>query len=83
MVRDFSGGSQSMSERGARDTADKGGVTISFGERYLGSARFQAIYREGMELVEQTARSALNTRRNGARTSPSALGASSAADVTA
>src|SRR5450432_1951882 len=45
-----------MSERGVREAAGKGGVTISFGERYLGSARFQAIYREGMELVESTAR---------------------------
>lgn len=31
------------------------GVTISFGERYLGSERFQAVYREGMRLVEETA----------------------------
>ena len=45
-----------MSERGVRELAGTGGVTISFGERYLGSARFQAIYREGMELVESTAR---------------------------
>ena len=45
-----------MSERGARDMAGQGGMTISFGERYLGSERFQAIYREGMELVESTAR---------------------------
>ena len=45
-----------MSERGAREVAGQGGVTISFGERYLGSERFQAIYREGMELVESTAR---------------------------
>jgi len=45
-----------MSERGVREAAGQGGVTISFGERYLGSARFQAIYREGMELVEMTAK---------------------------
>ena len=45
-----------MSERGAREVAGLGGVTISFGERYLGSERFQAIYRDGMELVEATAR---------------------------
>ncbi len=31
-------------------------MTISFGERYLTSERFQAIYREGMELVESTAK---------------------------
>lgn len=47
---------KNMSERGVREVAGKGGVTISFGERYLGSPRFQAIYREGMELVESTAR---------------------------
>jgi len=29
---------------------------VSFGERYLTSERFQSIYREGMELVEETAR---------------------------
>ena len=45
-----------MSERGVREVTGSGGVTISFGERYLGSERFQAIYREGMELVELTAR---------------------------
>jgi regulator of CtrA degradation len=45
-----------MSERGVREVTGQGGVTISFGERYLGSERFQTIYREGMELVEQTAR---------------------------
>jgi len=45
-----------MSERGVREVAGQSGVTISFGERYLGSPRFQAIYREGMELVELTAR---------------------------
>lgn len=33
-----------------------GGSTVSFGEHYLGSGRFQAIYREGMMLVEETAR---------------------------
>jgi len=47
---------KNMSERGVREVAGEGGVTISFGERYLGSPRFQAIYREGMELVESTAR---------------------------
>lgn len=44
-----------MSERSVRDGSLGGGVTISFGERYLGSERFQTIYREGMELVEATA----------------------------
>jgi regulator of CtrA degradation len=33
-----------------------GEVTVSFGERFFGSDRFQVIYREGMELVEATAR---------------------------
>ncbi len=45
-----------MSERGVRDLAGPGGVMVSFGERYLTSERFQSIYREGMELVEETAR---------------------------
>ena len=45
-----------MSERGVRDVAGSGGVMVSFGERYLTSERFQSIYREGMELVEETAR---------------------------
>ena len=44
-----------MVERSVRDVAESG-VTISFGERYLTSERFQTIYREGMELVEATAK---------------------------
>ncbi len=32
-----------------------GGVTISFGEHFLASDRFDAIFREGMALVERTA----------------------------
>lgn len=60
MTRDVSEielGGPSMSERGGvRELKATDGVTISFGERYLGSERFQAIYREGMELVEATAR---------------------------
>ncbi len=44
-----------MSERGVREEAGSG-VMVSFGERYLTSERFQSIYREGMELVEETAR---------------------------
>jgi len=44
-----------MSERGVRQEAGSG-VMVSFGERYLTSERFQSIYREGMELVEETAR---------------------------
>jgi regulator of CtrA degradation len=44
-----------MSERGVREVAGSG-VMVSFGERYLTSERFQSIYREGMELVEETAR---------------------------
>jgi regulator of CtrA degradation len=43
-----------MSERSVREMT--GGVMVSFGERYLTSERFQSIYREGMELVEETAR---------------------------
>jgi regulator of CtrA degradation len=45
-----------MSERSVRGSASASSVTISFGERYLASDRFQAIYREGMDLVESTAR---------------------------
>ena len=45
-----------MVERSARDETGTGGVTIAFGERYLTSERFQATYREGMELVEATAK---------------------------
>lgn len=45
-----------MVERSARESAGTRGVTISFGERYLTSERFQAIYRDGMELVEATAK---------------------------
>jgi regulator of CtrA degradation len=46
-----------MSKRGeVQGLTAKTGVTISFGERYLGSERFQAVYREGMELVEATAK---------------------------
>jgi regulator of CtrA degradation len=41
---------------GVKDLGHAGGVTISFGERYLGSDRFQSLYREGMDLVERTAR---------------------------
>jgi regulator of CtrA degradation len=45
-----------MSERGnVTGLGNSAGVTISFGERYLGSDHFQAIYREGMRLVEETA----------------------------
>jgi regulator of CtrA degradation len=32
-----------------------GGVTISFGERFAASGQFDAIFREGMALVERTA----------------------------
>ncbi len=45
-----------MSERGVRELTGPRGVMVSFGERYLTSERFQSIYREGMELVEETAR---------------------------
>ena len=43
-----------MSESSSvRDAVE--GLTISFGERYFSSPRFQAVYREGMTLVEATA----------------------------
>jgi regulator of CtrA degradation len=46
-----------MGERSSVGGIERTGeVTVSFGERFFGSERFQAIYREGMELVEATAR---------------------------
>lgn len=37
-----------------RDTSAEASM-ISFGERFFASSRFQAVYREGMSLVEETA----------------------------
>ena len=39
----------------ARDQSRRTGVTISFGERFAASDQFDAIFREGMALVERTA----------------------------
>lgn len=39
----------------ARDETRATGVTISFGERFAASDQFDAIFREGMALVERTA----------------------------
>jgi regulator of CtrA degradation len=39
----------------ARDESRRTGVTISFGERFAASNQFDAIFREGMALVERTA----------------------------
>src|SRR5262245_46244340 len=40
----------------ARDESRRtGGVTVSFGERFAASDQFDAIFREGMALVERTA----------------------------
>jgi regulator of CtrA degradation len=39
----------------ARDGSRRTGVTISFGERFAASDQFDAIFREGMALVERTA----------------------------
>jgi regulator of CtrA degradation len=39
----------------ARDGSHRSGVTISFGERFAASDQFDAIFREGMALVERTA----------------------------
>lgn len=39
----------------ARDGSRRAGVTISFGERFAASDQFDAIFREGMALVERTA----------------------------
>ena len=57
-----------MSERGVRELNSPNGVMVSFGERYLTSERFQSIYREGMELVEQTARYLDGDGRNEGKT---------------
>jgi len=39
----------------ARDGSRRTGITISFGERFAASDQFDAIFREGMALVERTA----------------------------
>ncbi|MEZ5925616.1 MAG: DUF1465 family protein [Hyphomicrobiaceae bacterium] len=44
-----------MSESSSVRESAVEGMTISFGERYFSSARFQLVYREGMALVESTA----------------------------
>jgi regulator of CtrA degradation len=42
--------------RESENAAPKTGVTISFGERFAASDQFDAIFKEGMALVEHTAR---------------------------
>jgi regulator of CtrA degradation len=42
--------------REPESAAPRTGVTISFGERFAASDQFDAIFKEGMALVEQTAR---------------------------
>jgi regulator of CtrA degradation len=42
--------------RETESAAPKAGVTISFGERFAASDQFDAIFKEGMALVEHTAR---------------------------
>jgi regulator of CtrA degradation len=42
--------------RESENTAPTTGVTISFGERFAASDQFDAIFKEGMALVEHTAR---------------------------
>ena len=42
--------------RESESAAPKTGVTISFGERFAASDQFDAIFKEGMALVEHTAR---------------------------
>jgi regulator of CtrA degradation len=42
--------------RETESAAPRTGVTISFGERFAASDQFDAIFKEGMALVEQTAR---------------------------
>ncbi|MEZ5774213.1 MAG: DUF1465 family protein [Hyphomicrobiaceae bacterium] len=50
------------------DLGRRSGETISFGERYMGSDRFQTLYREGMDLVEATARYLDGTGRSEGKT---------------
>jgi regulator of CtrA degradation len=44
-----------MSESSSVGVPAAESLTISFGERYFSSSRFQGVYREGMALVEATA----------------------------
>lgn len=43
------------SKSSAGEARPAGSVTIPFGERFAGSAKFAAVFREGMALVEETA----------------------------
>jgi regulator of CtrA degradation len=49
-------GVERMSDRGVQSSDNGNVVSVAFGERYLGSDKFQQIYREGMDLVELTAK---------------------------
>ena len=54
----------------ARDESRRPGVTISFGERFAASDQFDAIFREGMALVERTAAYLDGPGRKEAKTLP-------------
>src|SRR5690606_23433015 len=60
----------SMGVQARRDEPGRMGVTISFGERFAASDQFDAIFREGMALVERTAAYLDGPGRREAKTRP-------------
>jgi len=60
----------SMGVQARRDEPGRMGVTISFGERFAASDQFDAIFREGMALVERTAAYLDGPGRREAKTLP-------------
>ena len=56
-----------MSESSSLRESAAEGLTISFGQRYFSSSRFQVVYREGMALVEETAQYLDGDGRNDSR----------------
>jgi regulator of CtrA degradation len=59
-----------MGVQARRDEPRRMGVTISFGERFAASDQFDAIFREGMALVERTAAYLDGPGRREAKTLP-------------
>jgi regulator of CtrA degradation len=59
-----------MGVHARRDEPRRTGVTISFGERFAASDQFDAIFREGMALVERTAAYLDGPGRKEAKTLP-------------
>ncbi|HET6322966.1 MAG TPA: DUF1465 family protein, partial [Hyphomicrobium sp.] len=44
-----------MSNVSRAEASSNAGVTVSFGERFQASAQFDAVFKQGMALVERTA----------------------------